>query len=77
MKDSLTIRLGATLARALKDASKQTGLSQGEIARQALQARLREPARLSVMKSYFATARGPRDLSTNKAYRRNWKRSGT
>lgn len=72
MNESLTIRLGETLAHALHEEARQTGLAKGEIARQALEARLRQRGKLSVMPRYFGAMRGPSDLSTNKAYRRNW-----
>lgn len=72
MNESLTIRLGGTLAHALHEEARQTGLAKGEIARQALEVRLRRRGTLSVMRRYFGAMRGPSDLSTNKAYRRNW-----
>jgi hypothetical protein len=70
---SLTIRLGGDLARALQEEARETGLSKGEIARQALEARLQCTGKLEVMRRYFGTVGGPPDLSTNKAYRRLWK----
>jgi hypothetical protein len=72
MNESLTVRLGETLAHALHEEARQTGLAKGEIARQALEARLQRRGTLSVMQRYFGAMRGPADLSTNKAYRRNW-----
>jgi hypothetical protein len=72
--DTLTIRIGPTMARALEKEAKQSGLSKGEIARQALEARLRQTGGLRVMSQYFGATDGPSDLSTNKAYRRTWKR---
>ncbi|HWX23052.1 MAG TPA: ribbon-helix-helix domain-containing protein [Candidatus Binatia bacterium] len=74
MNDSLTIRLGEKLAHALSEEARQTGVAKGEIARQALESRLRRSGKLAVMQRYFGTMRGPSDLSTNKAYRRNWTR---
>ena len=76
MNETLTIRLGQKLARALSEEARQRGLSRGEIAREAIQARLRAAGRLSVMQSHFGAVTGPPDLSTNKAYRRTWKRKG-
>lgn len=72
MQETLTIRLGDELAEALERAARQTGLSKGEIARQAIEARLRKDGTLSVMSRHFGAMRGPADLSTNKAYRRAW-----
>ena len=74
MNESLTIRLGTNLARALQEEARQTGLSKGELARQALAARLERRGRLAVMSRHFGAMRGPTDLSTNKAYRRTWGR---
>ena len=72
MNESLTVRLGGALAHALHEEARQTGLAKGEIARQALEARLQRRGTLPVMQRYFGAMRGPSDLSTNKAYRRNW-----
>jgi hypothetical protein len=72
MNETLTIRLGEGLARALQEEARQTGLAKGEIARQAIETRLRGSRKLSVMRRYFGTVRGPADLSTNKTYRRAW-----
>jgi Ribbon-helix-helix protein, copG family len=74
MNETLTIRLGKALAHALHEEARQTGLAKGEIARQALAARLRHRGKLTVMSRYFGSMRGPADLSTNKAYRRSWGR---
>ena len=72
VRETLTIRLGEKLAQALREESRQSGLPQGEIARQALEARLRGSNKLMVMRRYFGVTRGPADLSSNKAYRRTW-----
>jgi hypothetical protein len=72
MEHTLTIRLDEKMARALSDEAKQTGLSKGEIARDALAARLKAKSTFSVMHRYVGVVRGPEDLSVNKAYRRNW-----
>ena len=72
MNDSLTIRLGDKLAQALDEAARQSGLAKGEIVRQALESRLQHRAKPSVMQRHFGAVRGPADLSTNKAYRRDW-----
>lgn len=74
MNESLTIRLGADLAQALQEEARQTGLSKGELARQALAARLEHRGQLTVMSRHFGAMGGPADLSTNKAYRRTWGR---
>lgn len=60
------------MAQALCEESRQTGLARGEIARQALEARLAGGARLTVMPRYFGSVRGPKDLSTNRRYHRTW-----
>ena len=72
MNETLTIRLGERLAEALSEEARHTGLAKGEIARQALEARLRASRKLTAMRRYFGTMRGPADLSSNKAYRRAW-----
>ena len=72
MNETLTIRLGEKLAQALEQEARQTGLPKGEIVRDALESRLQRRDTLPVMGHYFGTMRGPSDLSTNKAYRRNW-----
>jgi predicted DNA-binding protein len=74
MNDSLTIRLGEKLAHALNQEARQTGLSKGEIARQAIESRLRRGGKFAVMQRYFGIMTGPADLSSNKAYRRSWNR---
>ena len=74
MNETLTIRLGEKLAQALREEARQTGLARGEIARQALAARLQKGGKLRVMQRYFGAIRGSSDLSTNKAYRRQWKK---
>jgi len=74
MSETLTIRLGEKLAYALTEEARRTGLAKGEIARQALESRLRSTGKLSVMERHFGCMTGPADLSTNKKYRRNWKR---
>ena len=77
MNETLTIRLGERLAQALREEARQTGLAKGEIARQALETRLRGSRRLTVMRRYFGAMRGPADLSSNKAYRRAWGKKPT
>ena len=72
MDESLTIRLGSELARALEEAARKAGISKGELARKALAERLRKPGTLSVMGQHFGSMEGPSDLSVNKAYRRQW-----
>lgn len=72
MNETLTVRLGRELADALQTEALQSGLAKGEIARQALQARLLQNGRLSVMRRYFGVTRGPSDLSINKTHRRTW-----
>jgi len=74
MTDALTVRLGERLARALHEESCQTGLPKGEIARQALEARLQGTGKLRVMHRFFGAIDGPSDLSSNKKYRRDWKK---
>jgi len=72
MNETLTVRLGEKLASALEEEARQTGLAKGEIARQALESRLKRSGKLRVIQHYFGAMRGPFDLSTNKSYRRNW-----
>ena len=61
MNDTLTVRLGEKLAHALQTEARQTGLAKGEIARQALESRLQNGGRLTVMQRHFGTMRGPSD----------------
>jgi hypothetical protein len=75
MDETLTIRLGSDLARALDQAARQAGISKGELARQALADRLRKSGALSVMQRHFGSMRGPKDLSVNKVYRKQWSRT--
>jgi hypothetical protein len=77
MNESLTIRLGQKLAHALQEEALETGLAKGEIARQALESRLKRRDKLAVMRRNFGAMHGPSDLSTNKAYRQNWKKKRT
>lgn len=74
MNETLTIRLGEELASALAEESRRTGLTKGEIARRAIESRLHSAGRVSVMEKHFGTVNGPADLSSNKSYRRLWKR---
>ena len=74
MNDTLTIRLDSALATALDSEAKNTGLSKGQIAREALEARLRRRPQLTAMRRHFGSATGPADLSSNKSYRRDWKK---
>jgi hypothetical protein len=68
----LTVRLGEPLAHALAAEARPTGLAKGEIARQALEFRLRHSGKLAVMQRHFGAMSGPADLSTNKTHRRRW-----
>ena len=77
MSETLTIRLGERLGYALTEEARRTGLPKGEIARQALESRLRSIGKLSIMEQHFGCMSGPSDLSTNKKYRRNWKKQRT
>jgi hypothetical protein len=72
MNATLTIRIGEELARALQEEARQSGLTKGEIARQAIEERLHRKGKLAVMARHFGVMQGPADLSTNKAYRRAW-----
>ena len=74
MRSTLTVRLPDDLAEALGEAARESGVPKGDIVRQAVAAHLNRTGRPSVMARYFATVRGPADLSTNKAYRRAWAR---
>jgi hypothetical protein len=74
MGATLTIRLSEDLAEALRRESHASGVPQGEIVRQAIAARVRGAASGSTMARHFGAMRGPADLSTNKAYRRVWRR---
>jgi hypothetical protein len=77
MNESLTIRLGEKLAHALQEEARETGLAKGEIARQALESRLKGRGKLAVIRRNFGVINGPSDLSTNKAYRQSWTKKRT
>jgi hypothetical protein len=72
MSEILTIRVSEKLADALEAEARQSGLAKSEIARQALEERLRRNRRLTVMGRFFGVVDGPPDLATNKSYRRKW-----
>jgi hypothetical protein len=72
MGDTLTVRLDEDLAEALRHEARQSGLTQGEIVRQAVATHLRRTGGGSVMARHFGTIQAPADLSTNKTYRRAW-----
>jgi hypothetical protein len=74
MEYTLTIRLDERLERALSEEARQTGLSKGQIARDALASHLEGSPKLKVLGRYFGAMRGPKDLSVNKSYRREWKK---
>ena len=75
MNETLTVRLGKELADTLQAEARQSGMAKGEIVRQALQTRLGQSGKLSVMRRYFGVTGGPPDLSTNKSYRRTWNKN--
>ncbi|MDO8349383.1 MAG: CopG family transcriptional regulator [Planctomycetota bacterium] len=74
MNATLTIRLGDDLAQALEEEAAKSGVSKGEIARQAIAARLQAKGKgkVSTLQRHFGVMSGPADLSTNKEYRRTW-----
>ena len=72
MNATLTIRLGEDLAQALEEEAARSGVSKGEIARQAIAARVGTGRKSSSLQRYFGVMSGPADLSTNKQYRRTW-----
>ena len=74
MHDTLTVRLTEELADALREEARQSGVPKGEIVRQAIAIRLQKATSSSAMSRHFGIMRGPSDLSTNKAYRRAWKK---
>ena len=74
MRDTLTVRLSEELAEALQREARQSGIPKGELVRQAIAARLKKTGSLSVMSRHFGAMQGPADLSTNKAYRRAWRK---
>ena len=74
VSETLSVRLPDDLAEALRRESRESGTPKGEIVRQAITERLTRDAAVSTIARHFGTVRGPRDLSTNKAYRRAWHR---
>ena len=74
MRSTLTIRLPDELADALRRVSRQSGVPQGDIVRQAVKAHLGQTGGPTVMSRYFGAIGGPADLSTNKTYRRAWRK---
>jgi hypothetical protein len=77
MGDTLTVRLSDELAEALRREARQSGIPKGELVRQAITARLQKSGSLPVMSRHFGVMRGPADLSTNKTYRRAWRKKRT
>jgi hypothetical protein len=75
MGETLSVRLNDDLADALGRESRETGLPKGEIVRRALAARLDRPQAASTMVRHFGAVHGPADLSTNKRYRRAWRKA--
>ena len=73
--DTLTIRLGKELADALERTARDLGVSKGEIVRQAVAARLQQENKFAVLPRHLGVMDGPADLSTNKAYRRSWRKA--
>lgn len=74
VRHTLTIRLSEDLAVALREEARQSGVAQGEIVRQAVASRLQTARVPATMSRHFGTVRGPADLSTNRAYRRAWRK---
>jgi hypothetical protein len=74
MGETLSIRLDDVLADALGRESRETGLPKGEIVRRALAAQLDRRLCASTIAGHFGTVRGPADLSTNRDYRRAWRK---
>ena len=72
MNATLTIRRGEDLAQALEEEAAKFGISKGEIARQAIAARLGSGRKPSNLQRHFGVLGAPADLSTNKEYRRAW-----
>ena len=72
MNATLTIRLDEDLAQALQEEATRAGVSKGEIARQAIAARLQASRGASTLQRHFGVMSGPADLSSNKDYRRTW-----
>ena len=62
------------MAAALERQARESGVSKGEIVRQAIADRLQHANSLAVMSRYFGIMRGPADLSTNTTYRRVWRK---
>lgn len=72
MNATLTIRLGEDLALALQEEAAKAGVSKGEIARQAIAAKLQTSRSAPTLQRHFGVMSGPADLSSNKDYRRTW-----
>jgi predicted transcriptional regulator len=69
MGQTITVRLTTELAAWLEHAAAKTGVSQGKIVRDQLE-RARTSARQQTFMRLAGVARGPRDLSTRKGFRR-------
>jgi len=74
VSQTLSIRLDDETLAALDDEAQRTGVSRNRIVRDALTERLRRADRLGPFRNVVGLIKGPRDLSTNRAYRRTWKR---
>ena len=70
MSDVLTIRLDASLARALDEEAKRAGTTKGELVREAIRSRLKNKrvTALDALGSLDGIVDAPADLSTNKQH---------
>ena len=74
MSQTLSIRLDEETLAALDEEARKTGMSRNRIVRDAVAQRLRFADRLGPFREAVGLIKGPCDLSTNRAYRRTWKR---
>lgn len=73
MSQTLSIRLDDELVAALDEEAKRAGITRNRIVRNAIVQRLVHK-NLGAFREVVGLMKGPRDLSTNRAYRRTWKR---
>ena len=74
MGQTLSIRLDDELLAALDHEARRTGMSRNRLIRDAVVLRLGRAPGLGPLREVVGLIQGPADLSTNRAYRRAWKR---
>ena len=75
MNTTLSVRVPKTLRERLLAAARQGGVSQGRLICEGLELRLASEPGAGGLMRLAGVMKGPKDLSHNKAYRRQWGRA--